>query len=275
MDLPRSALVELAQKRTYDGSRRYSGFASVAKAVGQHRLLGQAADARSLHLSAANTAHALVHFAHDLLMQASSAAASYPCMKLVADAMGALEQHISDVQLTPPWSTPFTYSLMLPHIVSMHTAAVVQQMCREGLTCLGTRHVQCNIWLTVYSLMQTANTIMLVMATVEIIDEGRLQAWLAAHAQRQGPTRHLSEASADRAAQLMVLWRQLCTCQQPADVLAEAARRLLACARCIKYDPASGMVDVYSQSGDGRAMWKAVTQHCGCCRPAALAQCAR
>lgn len=105
MNLPRSALVELAQKRTYDGSRRCSGFAAVAKAVQQHRLLGQAADALSLHLSAANTAHALVHFAHDLLMQASSAAASYPCTQL-ANAMGALEQHIWDAQLNPALLQP-------------------------------------------------------------------------------------------------------------------------------------------------------------------------
>jgi hypothetical protein len=35
---------------------------------------------------------------------------------------------------------------------------------------------------------------------------------------------------------------------------------MLARARCIKYDPASGMVDVYSSAGDdGRAMWKAVS----------------
>jgi hypothetical protein len=34
---------------------------------------------------------------------------------------------------------------------------------------------------------------------------------------------------------------------------------MLACARCIKYDPASDMVDVYSAGDDGGAMWKAVS----------------
>jgi hypothetical protein len=95
MNLPRSALVVLAQKRTYDGSRRCSGFAAVAKAVQQHRLLGQAAaaaDARSLHLSAANTAHALVHYLP--VTQASSATASHHCIQSLADGMEALEQHV-------------------------------------------------------------------------------------------------------------------------------------------------------------------------------------
>jgi hypothetical protein len=56
----------------------------------------------------------------------------------------------------------------------------------------------------------------------------------------------------------MVLWRQCCTCLQPADVLAAAAQRMLACARCIKYDTASGMADIYSAGHDGRA-WKVVS----------------
>ena len=92
-------------------------------------------------------------------------------------------------------------------------------------------------------------------AAVGMIDEGRLQTWLVAHAQRQG---HLS-GSSYRAAQLMVLWRQCCTCQQPARVLQAAAQRMLACARCMRFDPDSGMVDVYSADDDGRAMWKAVS----------------
>ncbi len=88
-------------------------------------------------------------------------------------------------------------------------------------------------------------------AAVGIIDESRLQAWLAAQPQGQ-------EAS-DRAEQLMVWRQQCCTCLQPADVLAAAAQRMLACARCIKFDTASGMADIYSAGGDGRATWKAVS----------------
>ena len=52
-------------------------------------------------------------------------------------------------------------------------------------------------------------------AAVDIIDEGRLQTWLAAHAERQGPARYLSDEASGGAAHHMVLWRQCCTCQQP------------------------------------------------------------
>jgi hypothetical protein len=57
----------------------------------------------------------------------------------------------------------------------------------------------------------------------------------------------------------MVLWRQCCTCQQPADVLAAAAQRMLACARCMRFHPDSGVADVYSAGDDGRGTWKAVS----------------
>ncbi len=32
-----------------------------------------------------------------------------------------------------------------------------------------------------------------------------------------------------------------------------------ACSRCLRFDPASGMVDVYSAGDDGRTTWKAVS----------------
>jgi hypothetical protein len=41
--------------------------------------------------------------------------------------------------------------------------------------------------------------------------------------------------------------------QQPAGVLPAAAQRMLACARCMRFDPDSGMVDVCSAGDDGRA----------------------
>jgi hypothetical protein len=57
----------------------------------------------------------------------------------------------------------------------------------------------------------------------------------------------------------MVLWRQCCTWQQPADVLAAAAQRMLACSRCMRFDLASGMADLYTASDDGHSTWKGVS----------------
>jgi hypothetical protein len=50
-------------------------------------------------------------------------------------------------------------TLMLPHTEIMHAAAaVLQQICSQGLMFLAIRHVQCNVWLTVYRLMQIARS---------------------------------------------------------------------------------------------------------------------
>jgi hypothetical protein len=255
IDVPRSALIDLAHKRTYDGSRRCSGFAAVTRAVQQHRLLGQAADARSLHLSTASTAHALLHFAHGLLMQASSAAASYPCTKLVADAMGALEQHIWDVQLNP--AALQSQSGAAAHSDHANCSNTAPSNVQRGPDV--PRYPACPVQRLSDGIQTDADRQFMVLmalalagrAAVGIVDESRLQAWLAAQPQGQ-------EAS-DIAEQLMVMLRKCCTCLQPSDVLAAAAQRMLACARCIKYDPASGTVDVYSAGDDGRATWKAVS----------------
>ncbi len=260
IDLSRITLVELAQKRTYDGSRRCNGFAAVTKAVSQHRLLSQAADARSLQLSAASTAHALVHYAHHLLTaQVSCTAASQPCTQQVAEAMGALEQHIWDVQLNP--------ALLQSQ---SRAASLSDHACCSSDVQRGPdvpRYPACPVQRLADGIQTDADRqFMLVMAlalpgraAVEIVDEGRLQTWLGALAQRQGPAGHLSEAS-DSAAHLVALWRKCCTCLQPADVLVAAAQHMLTCGRCIRIiDPASGMVDVYSAGDDERGMWKAVS----------------
>ena len=72
VDVPRSALLEIAEKRTYDASRRCTGLAAVTKAVQQHRLMNKA-DARTFHLSALSTAHALMHLANHVLTEAAGA----------------------------------------------------------------------------------------------------------------------------------------------------------------------------------------------------------
>jgi hypothetical protein len=209
--------------------------------------------ATSIHLSAASTAHALVQFAHHLLREAGSAAASHPCTQLVADAMGALEEHVWDVQLDPALLQAHSDAATKTEHVCCSSLHPV--MCSEGLNQMfpGTQHGMSSATSKLADGIQTDadRQFMLVMAlavagraAVEIIDEGRLQMWLVAHAQRQG---HLSGAS-DRAEQLMVLWRQCCTCQQPANVLAAAAQCMLACASkvhvqgALRFGPDSGMV---------------------------------
>lgn len=106
VDIPRSTLLDLAQKRTYDASRRCIGFAAVTKAVQHHRLLSSGAGADSFHLSAVTIAHALMQFAHQVLTEAEHAtgadAGPLPSSsQLVADVRGALEERIWDVQLDP------------------------------------------------------------------------------------------------------------------------------------------------------------------------------
>ena len=48
-------------------------------------------------------------------------------------------------------------------------------------------------------------------AAIDLVDAGRLQAWLAIPGQGEGP-----DEAAGRAAQLMMLWHQCSTCQHPA-----------------------------------------------------------
>ena len=149
--------------------------------------------------------------------------------QLAADAMGALEEHVWDVQLNPALLQAHSdAATKTEHVCCSSNAPSDVQRGPDVPTrdLVGTQHVQCNVLLADGIQTDADRQFMLVMAlalagraAVEIIDEGRLQTWLVAHAQRQG---HLSEAS-DKAAQLMVLWSQCCTCQQPADVLSTKA----------------------------------------------------
>jgi hypothetical protein len=107
MDVPRSALLNLARKREYDSSRRCTGLAAVTKAVQQHRLMS-AGDAHRFHLSALSTSHVLVNLANHLLLEASglaastdAAAASCIIGQQVADVMAVLEERIWALQLNP------------------------------------------------------------------------------------------------------------------------------------------------------------------------------
>jgi hypothetical protein len=97
-DVPRSVLLEIASKREYDGSRRCTRLAAVTKAFQQHRLMSTA-DARSFHMSALSTAHALMHLANRVLGEAARAAAgtdaAASCSQEVARVMNALEEHCS------------------------------------------------------------------------------------------------------------------------------------------------------------------------------------
>jgi hypothetical protein len=71
-------------------------------------MLGQAADAHSIHLSACDKhctrAHTLLHYAHRLLTEAGSwlhHILAFKCVPLVENGMRALEAHLWDVQLNP------------------------------------------------------------------------------------------------------------------------------------------------------------------------------
>jgi hypothetical protein len=198
IDVTRNVLIDMAQKRTYDASRRCKGFAAVTKAVQQHRLLSHTPDAHKLHVSAASTAYALVQFADHLLTEAGNAAATHPCAQLVADAMGAMEEHIWEVQLYP--------ALLQSH---SDAAMKTEPACRSNVVSSGVqrwsdvpRYPACPVQRLADGIQTDADRqFMLVMAlalagrvTVEIVDEGRLQAWLAAQPQGQGPAGHLSAA---------------------------------------------------------------------------------
>jgi hypothetical protein len=108
-DVPRSVLLEIASKREYDGSRRCTGLAAVTKAVQQHRLMSTA-DARSFHMSALSTAHALMQLANHVLTEAAGAAAgadaAASCSQEVAHVMGALEERLWALQMNPGTAAP-------------------------------------------------------------------------------------------------------------------------------------------------------------------------
>jgi hypothetical protein len=94
-------------------------------------------------------------------------------------------------------------------------------------------------------------------AAVEVVDAGRLQAWLAMPAPGEG----VAEA-AGRAAQLMMMWHNCSTCHHPASTLAEVAQRMLVRARRIRVGSDNGTVDVYctcSEVLNTPGTWKAVS----------------
>ena len=107
--MPRSVLLEIASKREYDGSRRCTRLAAVTKAFQQHRLMSTA-DARSFHMSALSTAHALMHLANHVLTEAAGAAAgadaAASCSQEVAHVMGALEERLWALQMNPGTAAP-------------------------------------------------------------------------------------------------------------------------------------------------------------------------
>ena len=95
-------------------------------------------------------------------------------------------------------------------------------------------------------------------SAVEVVDAGRLQTWLGMSAAGDGA----AEAASSRAAQLMRMWHECSRCQLPASLIAAAAQRMLARARCIRVDSANGIVDVYSACSEAPTtpgVWKAVS----------------
>jgi hypothetical protein len=80
-------------------------------------------------------------------------------------------------------------------------------------------------------------------SAVEVVDAGRLQTWLSISTAGDGA----AEAASSRAAELMRVWHESSRCQLSASLIAAAARRMLARARCIRVDSANGTVDVYIQ----------------------------
>ena len=61
----------------------------------------------------------------------------------------------------------------------------------------------------------------------------------------------------------MRVWHECSRCQLPASLIAAAAQRMLARARCIRVDSANGIVDVYSACSEAPlttpGVWKAVS----------------
>jgi hypothetical protein len=269
VDVPRSVLLDLARKREYDSSRRCTGLAAVTKAVQQHRLMSAAADAHSFHVSTLSTAHALINLASHLLQEASGrvastdAAAASCTVQQVGDVMASLEDRIWALQLNP--AAPAGQAHPAAAVSSSeHTyhgnAALSSDACRHVQPYPSpAQHLQ-------DAVRSTADRqFMLLMALAlpgraanDVVDAGRLQAWLAIPAQGEGA----DEATA-RAAQLMKLWNQYSTCQHPAGTLAAAAKRMLLRARCLRRAHADGVVEVYS-AGSSEAcatpgIWKAVS----------------
>jgi hypothetical protein len=154
VDVPRSAssaLLNMAQRRTYDASRRCMGLAAVTKAVQQHWLMSTA-DARSFHLSALSTAHALMHLASHLLTDAARAAAgidaAVSCSQQVSHVMDALEERLWALQLGPALLDP-SQPAVATNSEPMHITAmlplVMSGVSRRCLTCPDT-HVMHSKW---------------------------------------------------------------------------------------------------------------------------------
>ncbi len=274
--MPRSALLDLARKREYDSSRRCTGLAAVTKAVQQHRLISAAADVHSFHVSALSTSHALINLANHLLQEASgrmastdAAAASRTVQQQVADVMAALEDRIWSLHLNhaaPAGQAHPAAAVSSSEHTCHGSAALSSDACRlvqpapdlprypfpaqhlgDAVTSAADRQ-----FMLLMALALTGR------AATDVVDAGRLQAWLAIPAQGEGA----DEATA-RAAQLMKLWNQYSTCAHPAGILAAAAQRMLLRARCLRSAPADGIVEVYS-AGSSEAcaapgIWKAVS----------------
>jgi hypothetical protein len=277
MDVPRSALLVLAKKRQYDGSRRCTGLAAVTKAVQQHSLMSTAANAHSFHVSALSTAHALINLAHHLLQEASGRVASTDAsaasctVQQVADVMVALEDRIWTSQLNPAAPAgrrahPAAAAVSSSEHTCHGSAALSSHACRLVQPAPDLPRYPCLAQHLADAVRSTADRqFMLLMALAlagraanDAVDAGRLQAWLAIPAQGEG-----ANEAAGRAALLMRLWNQYSTCQHPAGTLAAAAQHMLVRARCLRSAPTNGVVEVYS-AGSSEAcaasgIWKAVS----------------
>jgi hypothetical protein len=276
VDVPRSALLDLARKRDYDSSRRCTGLAAVTKAVQQHRLMSAAADAHSFHVSALSTSHTLLNLAHHLLQEASGrvasrdAAAASCTVQQVADVMAALEDRIWELQLNPASSAGQAHPAAVAVSSSEHTchgsAALISNACRLVQPAPDLPRHPCLAQHLADAVRSTADRqFMLMMALAlagraanDVVDAGRLQAWLAIPAEGEGV-----DEAAGRAAQLMKLFHQYTTCQAPAGTLAAVVERLLVLARCLRSDPADGVVEVYcagtNEACTAPGIWKAVS----------------